>query len=139
MLGDLPHLPHGMRSLLGGGGGTARCLLAASAVERHECAARVQAAAAQAAAAALQAHATDPSPEPLPASGGLAPPPADHRNVPPPAWRIIIPSRTAPLRACGQCEGCRQPECGNCAACLDKPKYGGPHRLRKRCENRVCG
>ena len=35
------------------------------------------------------------------------------------------------LRRCGECEGCMLEDCGKCEICLDKPKYGGPGRLKK--------
>lgn len=36
-------------------------------------------------------------------------------------------------RRCGQCPGCQVPEdCGKCANCLDKPKFGG-RNIKKQC------
>lgn len=36
-------------------------------------------------------------------------------------------------RRCGQCPGCQVPEdCGHCANCLDKPKFGG-RNIKKQC------
>ena len=29
-------------------------------------------------------------------------------------------------------------DCGNCEACADKPKFGGPGRLKKACPQRKC-
>ncbi len=39
---------------------------------------------------------------------------------------------------CGQCEACNRPDCGQCPNCLDKKKFGGPHRHRQRCEKKTC-
>ena len=39
---------------------------------------------------------------------------------------------------CGQCEACNRPDCGECPNCLDKKKFGGPHRHRQRCEKKAC-
>ena len=40
---------------------------------------------------------------------------------------------------CGNCDGCqRKEDCGECKFCRDKPKFGGPNRLKKKCEERVC-
>lgn len=41
-------------------------------------------------------------------------------------------------RHCGQCKACTRDDCGECRACIDKPKFGGPGKLRKKCYNRVC-
>ena len=42
------------------------------------------------------------------------------------------------LRRCGECEGCMMEDCGKCEICLDKPKFGGPGRLKKACSLRKC-
>ncbi|KAH9509220.1 hypothetical protein Btru_046482 [Bulinus truncatus] len=39
---------------------------------------------------------------------------------------------------CRQCKGCRTPECGVCVFCRDKPKFGGPGRIKKCCIHSVC-
>ncbi|KAL3765839.1 hypothetical protein ACHAW5_004156 [Stephanodiscus triporus] len=39
---------------------------------------------------------------------------------------------------CGRCEVCLRDDCGECNFCLDKPKFGGPNRLRKKCLMRRC-
>lgn len=48
----------------------------------------------------------------------------------------------APLRGkvirCGYCENCTRDMCGKCIYCLDKPKYGGPNKLKKGCIARRC-
>ena len=36
------------------------------------------------------------------------------------------------------CKGCVRPDCGKCNACLDRPKFGGPGRLKQACKKRVC-
>ena len=55
--------------------------------------------------------------------------------------RDSLSVRGRPLRrskACGECDGCVRPNCNKCRFCLDKPKNGGPNRLKKRCVHRVC-
>ena len=42
----------------------------------------------------------------------------------------VAPSR---MRRCGNCRGCRIEDCGKCSACKDKPKFGGPGRLKQVC------
>ncbi|XP_076361142.1 uncharacterized protein LOC143252622 isoform X2 [Tachypleus tridentatus] len=40
---------------------------------------------------------------------------------------------------CGECEGClRQEDCGECVMCLDKKKFGGPGRMKKKCLLKLC-
>mmetsp|Transcript_15736 Transcript_15736/g.63371 ORF Transcript_15736/g.63371 Transcript_15736/m.63371 type:complete len:224 (+) Transcript_15736:898-1569(+) len=39
---------------------------------------------------------------------------------------------------CGECDGCRAPECGTCKYCLDRPKRGGRNALKKPCVERRC-
>ena len=41
-------------------------------------------------------------------------------------------------RGCGHCPGCLRGDCGKCAYCKDKPKFGGPGRKKQRCVLRVC-
>ncbi|KAL4647514.1 histone-lysine N-methyltransferase MLL-like [Arapaima gigas] len=42
-------------------------------------------------------------------------------------------------RRCGQCPGCAVPEdCGICANCLDKPKFGGRNIKKQCCRVRKC-
>ncbi|XP_060743641.1 histone-lysine N-methyltransferase 2A isoform X2 [Tachysurus vachellii] len=42
-------------------------------------------------------------------------------------------------RRCGQCPGCQVPEdCGKCANCLDKPKFGGRNIKKQCCKERKC-
>ncbi|CAG5125281.1 unnamed protein product, partial [Candidula unifasciata] len=39
---------------------------------------------------------------------------------------------------CRECKGCKTPECGVCVFCRDKPKFGGPGRIKKCCIHSVC-
>lgn len=41
-------------------------------------------------------------------------------------------------RRCGECEGCMRDDCGQCAACADKPKFGGRGSKKKACAVRAC-
>ena len=42
------------------------------------------------------------------------------------------------VRICGDCEGCSRDDCGKCNNCLDKPKFGGKHIMKKACTMRKC-
>ena len=118
------------------GDGAARCLLAADAVERRECASRVEAAtslALQIESCSAAARATLATLQPAPSSGGLLHIPGD------PGGSSSQPAaRHAPRRACNDCAGCLRQDCGACMACRDKLKFGGPNRLRRRCVERAC-
>ncbi|XP_042900948.1 histone-lysine N-methyltransferase 2B isoform X1 [Parasteatoda tepidariorum] len=48
--------------------------------------------------------------------------------------------RTGKLRKvrCKQCEGCLADDCGKCAYCLDKKKFGGPDTIKQACMYRRC-
>lgn len=39
---------------------------------------------------------------------------------------------------CRECAGCLTIDCGECKCCLDKPKFGGPDKLRQACVHRAC-
>jgi len=39
---------------------------------------------------------------------------------------------------CNNCSACLMNDCGGCKFCLDKRKFGGPGKLKKRCELRQC-
>ena len=39
---------------------------------------------------------------------------------------------------CNNCSACMMNDCGECKFCLDKRKFGGPGKLKKRCELRTC-
>ncbi|XP_035240634.1 histone-lysine N-methyltransferase 2A-like isoform X2 [Anguilla anguilla] len=68
------------------------------------------------------------------------------RPVPPvrPAMRPrVVPDSPARAgrrsRRCGQCAGCQVPDdCGVCANCLDKPKFGGRNIKKQCCKERKC-
>ena len=47
---------------------------------------------------------------------------------------------TPPVRGkmCGACDACVREDCGACRHCLDKPKFGGPGKLRQKCIHRRC-
>ena len=38
----------------------------------------------------------------------------------------------------GECEGCMRDDCGQCAACADKPRFGGRGTKKKACVARIC-
>mmetsp|Transcript_4476 Transcript_4476/g.13238 ORF Transcript_4476/g.13238 Transcript_4476/m.13238 type:complete len:113 (-) Transcript_4476:37-375(-) len=45
----------------------------------------------------------------------------------------------APRRKrCKTCAGCLMPQCGTCKFCLDMISRGGPGKLKKPCEKRIC-
>ena len=46
--------------------------------------------------------------------------------------------RASKSRRCGECEGCMRDDCGNCAACRDKPRFGGKGSKKKACVARSC-
>ena len=138
----------------------ASCLLAAEAVEQQHGAARVRdAATAASQALAAAAAASLAAPPPLLASvlsPGAAPPGAPGEaalllqlaapTLAPAAPVLALrapapPSVRGPARRtrpCNRCVGCAVPDCGQCIFCRDKPAFGGPNRLRKRCTARVC-
>ena len=39
---------------------------------------------------------------------------------------------------CGKCDECLVGDCGYCASCLDKPKFGGPGSRKQACLTRRC-
>jgi hypothetical protein len=39
---------------------------------------------------------------------------------------------------CRQCANCLSDDCGKCNYCLDKPKFGGPNTLKKKCIQKKC-
>lgn len=47
-------------------------------------------------------------------------------------------SKAAKSRRCGECEGCMRDDCGQCAACEDKPRFGGRGTKKKACVMRYC-
>ncbi len=44
----------------------------------------------------------------------------------------------AKTRRCGECEGCMRDDCGQCVACLDKPRFGGKGTKKRACVERLC-
>ncbi|KAL3789146.1 hypothetical protein HJC23_012235 [Cyclotella cryptica] len=42
------------------------------------------------------------------------------------------------MMRCGECEACTRDDCGKCNFCKDKPKFGGPGRLKQTCELKKC-
>ena len=46
-----------------------------------------------------------------------------------------LPRRT---KGCGQCAGCKRPNCDACRFCMDNPRNGGKNKLKQRCLHRVC-
>tara|TARA_B100001109_G_C18769959_1_gene430186 strand:+ start:50 stop:532 length:483 start_codon:yes stop_codon:yes gene_type:complete len=57
-------------------------------------------------------------------------------EVPPPQ---LTSCRTRVWRfSCGNCEDCMIGDCGTCANCLDKPKFGGPGTRKRACTARRC-
>mmetsp|Transcript_29169 Transcript_29169/g.78923 ORF Transcript_29169/g.78923 Transcript_29169/m.78923 type:complete len:1470 (+) Transcript_29169:109-4518(+) len=42
------------------------------------------------------------------------------------------------MSRCGECIACVRDDCGKCKHCLDKPKFGGPYKLKQVCFHRVC-
>ena len=47
-------------------------------------------------------------------------------------------SKAGKPRRCGECEGCMRDDCGQCLACLDKPRFGGRGTKKKACVSRTC-
>ena len=47
-------------------------------------------------------------------------------------------SKASKVRRCGECEGCTRDDCGQCPACLDKPRFGGKGTKKKACTERFC-
>ena len=45
-------------------------------------------------------------------------------------------SKATKTRRCGECEGCMRDDCGQCAACADKPRFGG-RGSKKKVKNRL--
>ena len=41
-------------------------------------------------------------------------------------------------RRCGLCENCLQADCGQCKYCKDKPRFGGPGKLKQACSKKKC-
>lgn len=48
----------------------------------------------------------------------------------------LTPTRRRRRKHCGQCIECKKEDCRTCNYCLDMKRYGGPSKLRQRCQNR---
>lgn len=40
--------------------------------------------------------------------------------------------------SCGTCPNCKRDDCGTCKVCLDKPKFGGPNKMKQKCYHKIC-
>jgi len=49
-----------------------------------------------------------------------------------------LKANTKRRRRCGECEQCQIPDCGDCYACRDKPKFGGPNKIKQSCRLKIC-
>lgn len=55
-----------------------------------------------------------------------------------PARRRSTP-RPSGTHQCGNCDACMVDDCGECKYCLDRPRFGGERKSKKKCLNRpVC-
>ena len=112
------------------------------ALPRSDSGRRVQSRDARAIAQALLEELRGPPPQPPP------PPPV-------PAWRtassktiaearllLLLSRGNAPLKnqkyRCNKCDDCLAGDCGECASCLDKPKFGGRGLRKQACLTRRC-
>ncbi|RWS25676.1 nuclear receptor-like protein [Leptotrombidium deliense] len=60
-------------------------------------------------------------------------------SSPPPANGVSLSICGArKIAGCRSCSGCLSEDCGQCHYCLDKPKFGGPNTLKKKCVNKRC-
>jgi len=57
------------------------------------------------------------------------------REAPPHAVPIVLKRGHV---QCGKCVYCRWGDCGECANCLDKRKFGGPGTKKQACKARRC-
>ena len=42
------------------------------------------------------------------------------------------------MMKCGECNACVRKDCGKCSHCLDKPKFGGPNKIKQVCLKKKC-
>ena len=42
------------------------------------------------------------------------------------------------MMKCGECNACVRKDCGKCSHCLDKPKFGGPNKMKQVCLKKKC-
>ena len=54
------------------------------------------------------------------------------------ARMICTAEKTHKFVSCTRCAGCMSENCGKCKFCFDMPKFGGPQKLKQKCEKRVC-
>ena len=57
------------------------------------------------------------------------------------AWKLKIEKEKKQRRrtTCKKCSGCQvMNDCGLCYFCIDKPKFGGSNKLKRRCRERIC-
>ncbi len=47
-------------------------------------------------------------------------------------WDSVEMDKSVKRVRCGACRGCLGEDCGQCANCMDKPKFGGAGASRKR-------
>jgi len=40
--------------------------------------------------------------------------------------------------SCQKCKACKADDCGVCVYCKDKPKFGGPSKMKQKCLRRIC-
>ena len=60
------------------------------------------------------------------------------KTAPPICARATVKARNPRKKACGKCEECLLEDCGQCKACVDKPKFGGPGIKKQKCLKKVC-
>lgn len=55
-------------------------------------------------------------------------------------WYVLINIFLGAMsrRRCGVCDNCKQADCGLCMYCRDKPRFGGPGKLKQSCLKRKC-
>ena len=56
----------------------------------------------------------------------------------PPAHSQVYAPTSVSCPTLGGCAGCKSEDCGSCAACRDKRKFGGPGTRKQRCARRRC-
>eukprot|EP00092_Neocalanus_flemingeri_P020159 GFUD01021826.1.p1 GENE.GFUD01021826.1~~GFUD01021826.1.p1 ORF type:complete len:842 (+),score=260.83 GFUD01021826.1:135-2528(+) len=62
-----------------------------------------------------------------------------HPNITEPIFEMQYEkSRKKKTLSCKTCKSCKADDCGVCLYCKDKPKFGGPSKLRQRCVRRIC-
>mmetsp|Transcript_34391 Transcript_34391/g.72464 ORF Transcript_34391/g.72464 Transcript_34391/m.72464 type:complete len:1592 (+) Transcript_34391:26-4801(+) len=61
-------------------------------------------------------------------------------DIPPGLWKCQECAALEYSRKfkCGECEACLRDDCGKCSFCLDKPKFGGPGKMKQSCAKKKC-